>query len=124
MRRVKEPLFFAVEGRREPFHGFEDNQGIRNLSDYCALFSETQNERVIGEASPMYLYLNSEQAPRASSTMPRGQAHRRSTQPRRPRLLAFSLSSRPEDRAPYRFLRSPRGGSGKRAERMVALLAL
>ena len=63
MSRVKEPLFFAVEGRREPFHGFEDNQGIRNLSDYCALFSETQNEPVIGEASPMYLYLNSEQAP-------------------------------------------------------------
>jgi hypothetical protein len=48
---VKEPLFFAVEGRREPFHGVQDNQGIRNLDQYCALFAQARDEPVVGEAS-------------------------------------------------------------------------
>jgi hypothetical protein len=56
MSPVKEPLFFAVEGRREPFHGLQDNQGIRDLDKYCALFAEARDQPVIGEASPMYLY--------------------------------------------------------------------
>ena len=38
---VKEPLFSGVEGRREPFHGVEDNQGIANLSEYSKLFGRS-----------------------------------------------------------------------------------
>ncbi len=59
---IKEPLFFAVEGQPEPFHGPQDNQGIRELDQYVALFAQVRNEPVILEASPMYL--SSRRAPR------------------------------------------------------------
>lgn len=57
----KEPLFFAVEGLRRPFVGPCDNQGIRDRQTYRSLFAGVCDEKVIGEASPMYLY--SPQAP-------------------------------------------------------------
>jgi hypothetical protein len=61
MSSIKEPLFFAVEGEGEPFRGPKDNQGIRDLKTYCSLFSGVQDEKAIGEASPLYLY--SQKAP-------------------------------------------------------------
>lgn len=56
MSPIKEPLFFAVEEEKEPFHGPNDNQGIRSLEDYSTLFSGARNEKAVGEASPLYLY--------------------------------------------------------------------
>ncbi|SRR5579875_1772150 len=61
MSSIKEPLFFAVEGEDEQFHGPQDNQGIRDLKTYCSLFSGVRYEQAIGEASPLYLY--SQKAP-------------------------------------------------------------
>jgi hypothetical protein len=61
MSSIKEPLFFAVEGESEPFHGPQDNQGIRSLEAYCSLFLGVRNERAIGEVSPLYVY--SQKAP-------------------------------------------------------------
>jgi hypothetical protein len=60
MSPLKEPLFFAVEGH-EPFRGPGDDQGIRDLKTYCELFAGAGGEKVIGEASTLYLY--SPQAP-------------------------------------------------------------
>ncbi len=61
MSSIKEPLFFAVEGEDEQFHGPQDNQGIRDLKTYCSLFSGVRYKQAIGEASPLYLY--SQKAP-------------------------------------------------------------
>ncbi len=59
MSRVKEPHYFCVPDFPERFEGpgdqgFNDNT-MRTLEDYMALFDGVQNERVVGEASVYYL---------------------------------------------------------------------
>jgi len=59
MSPVKEPHFFAYEGRKPNTQGPGDtaNDSIITLKEYLALFESVRNERAIGEASTMYLYL-------------------------------------------------------------------
>jgi hypothetical protein len=58
---VKEPHFFAFEGRDPSTQGPGDKivSAITNLEAYKALFKETANEIAIGEASTTYLYIPS-----------------------------------------------------------------
>lgn len=61
MSPVKEPKFFAVEGKKLDFRGPNDeismNRGsITDINAYQALFRNVTNERAVGEASPLYLY--------------------------------------------------------------------
>lgn len=57
MSPVKEPLFFGLEGERQPYRGPQDAQGIRDLDTYLALFADAETEPVVGEASTHYLAL-------------------------------------------------------------------
>jgi hypothetical protein len=52
----KEPMFFALEGEREPFRGPGDVQRVRDLETYLSLFRGVKKEKAIGEASTLYLY--------------------------------------------------------------------
>lgn len=61
MSPVKEPKFFAVEGKELDFRGPNDeismNRGsITDINAYQSLFHDVTNEKAIGEASPLYLY--------------------------------------------------------------------
>jgi hypothetical protein len=61
MSPVKEPKFFAVEGKTLDFRGPNDDahmnrKSITDIDTYRALFSGVTNEKAIGEASPLYLY--------------------------------------------------------------------
>lgn len=64
MSPVKEPNYFALDGEKkisgydsEDPHGFQHYpQSITCYEDYLALFSNVQNEKVIGECSNMYQY--------------------------------------------------------------------
>jgi hypothetical protein len=65
MSPVKEPNFFALEGRNLDFSGAEGNERINrwikeqsatSIEEYRALFRGVSSETAIGEASPMYLY--------------------------------------------------------------------
>lgn len=58
---VKEPMFFALEGRKPDFRGPGDDQEINrksvvDLAAYQALFAGVTTQRAIGEASANYLY--------------------------------------------------------------------
>jgi hypothetical protein len=58
MPNLKEPKFFALEGKKLDFKG--PAQGINynsvtRFDDYLNLFSEVRFEKAIGEASPIYL---------------------------------------------------------------------
>lgn len=62
MSPVKEPNFFAFEGQQPDFIGTGDklagtNKSIVNLEDYQALFNGVTQEKAIGEASTLYLYI-------------------------------------------------------------------
>ncbi|MEC4893986.1 MAG: sulfotransferase [Oscillatoria sp. PMC 1050.18] len=63
MSPVKEPNFFAFEGKQPYFCGPRDNlawtntSSIVNLEAYQALFDGRKNEKAIGEASTLYLYI-------------------------------------------------------------------
>ncbi|QIZ72968.1 sulfotransferase family protein [Oxynema aestuarii] len=62
MSPVKEPNFFAFEGKQPDYIGpgaaeAGTNHSIVNLEDYQALFSGVSQEKAIGEASTMYLYI-------------------------------------------------------------------
>jgi hypothetical protein len=70
MSPVKEPDFFALEGRELNFSGAEGKelinrwikqQSTTNIEEYRALFRGVSSETAVGEASPIYLY--SSQAP-------------------------------------------------------------
>ncbi|PLS87415.1 MAG: sulfotransferase [Actinobacteria bacterium] len=65
MSPVKEPKFFALEGEKPDFRGPGDREAwreaISSLDAYQALFEGVTDEKVVGEASPLYLY--SEKAP-------------------------------------------------------------
>lgn len=60
---VKEPNFFAFEGQKPNFRGPKDDQAWTNkssiveLANYQQLYADVQNEKAIGEASTLYLYL-------------------------------------------------------------------
>jgi hypothetical protein len=61
MSPVKEPKFFAVEGKTLDFQGPSDQReinrkSITDIDAYRALFRGVTNEKAIGEASPNYLY--------------------------------------------------------------------
>jgi hypothetical protein len=61
MSPVKEPKFFAVEGKKLDFRGPNDERSmnrksVTDIDTYRALFSEVTNEKAIGEASTLYLY--------------------------------------------------------------------
>ncbi len=62
MSRVKEPNFFAlmgekpVEAKDDPEQMYHYPQAVYAWEDYRALFQEVENEKAIGETSPMYLY--------------------------------------------------------------------
>jgi hypothetical protein len=61
MSPVKEPKFFAVEGKELNFRGPNDetsmNRGsITSIEAYRGLFREVTDEKAIGEASPLYLH--------------------------------------------------------------------
>jgi hypothetical protein len=61
MSPIKEPNFFAFEGQRPEYTGpgaHFVNNSITDLSAYQALFEKATDEAVLGEASPLYLYLN------------------------------------------------------------------
>ena len=55
MSPLKEPLYWAVRDRTEPFLGPRDVQGIRRRDDYLRLFEGARAETCIGEASTLYL---------------------------------------------------------------------
>lgn len=55
MSANKEPWFYAVSERSEPFTGPGDGQGIRSRSDYEALFATAESAVAVGEASTLYL---------------------------------------------------------------------
>jgi hypothetical protein len=61
MSPVKEPKFFAVEGKKLDFRGPNDDEhmnrkSITDVDAYRALFGGVTDEKAIGEASPLYLY--------------------------------------------------------------------
>ena len=61
MSPVKEPKFFAVEGKKLDFRGPNDeismNRGsITDIDAYRALFKGVTSEKAIGEASTLYLH--------------------------------------------------------------------
>jgi hypothetical protein len=61
MSPVKEPKFFALEGKRLEFRGPNDEthinrKSVTDIGAYRALFGGVTDEKAIGEASPMYLY--------------------------------------------------------------------
>jgi hypothetical protein len=61
MSSVKEPEFFAYEGRKLNFRGPGDHHTNRNavtdIEVYSALFAKVSSETAVGEASPLYLYI-------------------------------------------------------------------
>jgi hypothetical protein len=73
MSRVKEPLFFAFEGRKVDFKGPGDEsinrRVITDFGDYSALFAGSEGHRAVGEASVSYLYYP-ESAERAAKYVP------------------------------------------------------
>jgi len=61
MSALKEPKFFALEGKKLNFNGPSQHintDSVNNLKDYRALFADVTTEKSIGEASPLYLYDN------------------------------------------------------------------
>ena len=50
----KEPEYF-VYARGNPY-GFDPKSNISNLADYMALFDGVRDKKVVGEASPLYMY--------------------------------------------------------------------
>ncbi|WP_114752588.1 sulfotransferase family protein [Pleomorphovibrio marinus] len=59
MSKVKEPKYFAFKDEKKTFTGFNDPANIReycNEKKYFELFSDVKNEKLIGEASTIYLY--------------------------------------------------------------------
>jgi hypothetical protein len=74
MSPFKEPKFFALEGEKPDFRGPADRWGINrcpftDIEAYLALFRDASGEKVLGEASTLYLY--SRKAPeRISNRVP------------------------------------------------------
>ena len=58
MTRVKEPMFFNNYKKSQDFLiiGSKFKNKIKTISDYYALFDEAKSEKLLGEASPSYIY--------------------------------------------------------------------
>lgn len=61
MSPFKEPKFFALEGEKPEFRGLAAEWGINrsqftDIEAYRALFRDASSEKIIGEASTLYLY--------------------------------------------------------------------
>ena len=58
MTRIKEPMFFNNFKKTEDFFiiGPNSKNRIKTISDYYALFDEAKSEKLLGEASPAYIY--------------------------------------------------------------------
>lgn len=61
MSPVKEPKFFALEGKTLNFRGPNDDahmnrKSVTDIGAYRALFRGVSNEKAVGEASTLYLY--------------------------------------------------------------------
>ena len=60
MTAVKEPRFFALEGKNLNFSGPDkdiiNSTSVTTYEEYIALFEEVSSEKAIGETSPLYLY--------------------------------------------------------------------
>jgi hypothetical protein len=73
MARVKEPLFFAFEGRTVAFKGPGDEEFNRRIitapEAYQALFAGAERYRAVGESSATYLYY-SQSPERAAQYVP------------------------------------------------------
>lgn len=67
MPRVKEPGFFVYEGWKGPL---PTAGAVATLEAYAALFEEAPPDRVVGEASPIYLYHGERTAPRIRALAP------------------------------------------------------
>lgn len=60
--KIKEPQFFGLEGETKQFNGPpgtepKENQAIKTIEEYQALFKDAPEDRCIVEASTSYLYL-------------------------------------------------------------------
>lgn len=56
---MKEPKYFALRDEPLDFKGpsqFINQSSVNTFEAYCALFQDVQDERAIGETSPLYLY--------------------------------------------------------------------
>ncbi len=58
---VKEPMYFAMEGKKPDFRGPGDDleinrKSVTDLAAYQALFAGAQGKKAVGEASANYLY--------------------------------------------------------------------
>lgn len=99
MSRVKEPGFFAMEGRAPDYRGPGDlascRLGTPDLQSYCALFDGVRDEKAVGEASTAYLYL----PPSAASI------HRCA-----PEMKLIAVLRNPVERAYSNFLHMVRDG--------------
>jgi hypothetical protein len=51
----KEPCFFAIEGLERRWLGPRDQQGVHDLGEYRRLFEGADRQRIVGEASTIYL---------------------------------------------------------------------
>ena len=58
MTRVKEPMFFNNYKKSQDFLiiGSKSKNKIKTISEYYALFDEAKSEKLLGEASPSYIY--------------------------------------------------------------------
>ena len=99
MARVKEPLFFAFEGRTVAFKGPGDDEFNRRIvttpEAYQALFAGAEHYRAIGESSATYLYY-SQSPERAARYVPNA------------KLIVILRN--PADRAYSNFLHGIRAG--------------
>jgi hypothetical protein len=66
---MKEPSFFACVGESAGHAGPGDAKRIRRWDDYCRLFEGAGSQRVVVEASPLYLY-EAEAIRRIAETVP------------------------------------------------------
>ena len=102
MSPIKEPYFFDhemdSEGEvvRRDFGGHRQPPRFANIGEYSALFEGVQNERAIGEATPLYIY-----APGAPERIER----------HAPGAKAIALLRHPADRAYSAFLHAVRIGA-------------
>jgi Sulfotransferase family len=99
MSPVKEPRFFAFEGETLDFVGprsqIINTSSITDLNRYSALFQGAQNEKAIGEASALYLFVE-----KAAQSI-----HRHI-----PDARLIAILRNPVDRAYSQFLHNVRDG--------------
>ncbi len=111
--RIKEPQFFGLEGETKNFKGPpgtepKENQAIKTIEEYQALFKDSPEDRCIVEASTSYLYL-----PQASERI----------RHYIPQVKLIAVLRNPVERAFSSFLYLTRDGREPIADFSKALLA-